>query len=116
MATDNFATLQRHHAKPGSLERNATSRDHQFGSPLGQKTGERCSSQATRPPVIPPPLVPVAHLDPRMPLISETSEGSTAASGKSDDVTTTSGSYVIDANDLCQEIDELFFREVQVCS
>jgi len=52
-----------------------------------------------------------AHLDPRMPLISEMSERSTGR--QDDDVTTTSGSYVIDADDLCNEIDEVFFKNVR---
>lgn len=113
MATDSVGTWQqerppKHERDGSSLERNAASRDRQL---LRRRTGERCSSQASRP-VVPPPPVPAAHLDPRMPLISETS----AAGNRDDDVTTTSGSYVIDAGDLCQEMDELFLREVQVCS
>nr|AUG84419.1 Pcd11x [Platynereis dumerilii] len=36
------------------------------------------------------------------------------ADNTADDATTTSGSYVVDPQDLCQEIDDLFFRDMVV--
>lgn len=103
VAMDTDTTLQRHHG-PNSLDRN-----HRNGAIL------ICSGVPTSCSGVPTSCSGVAasaHLDPRMPLISETSERST---GRQDDdvTTTTSGSYVIDADDLCDEIDELFFRDVR---